>query len=59
VAWSCELVARHKKALGAKASWAGFIEPALAASIDKVPGGSRWIPEIKFDGYRFISTMAR
>jgi ATP-dependent DNA ligase len=30
----------------------GFIEPALATSIDRVPGGERWIHEIKFDGYR-------
>lgn len=30
----------------------GFVEPALATSIDKVPSGARWIHEIKFDGYR-------
>jgi hypothetical protein len=30
----------------------GFIEPALATSIEKVPSGGRWIHEIKFDGYR-------
>jgi bifunctional non-homologous end joining protein LigD len=30
----------------------GFIEPALATSIEKTPTGSRWIHEIKFDGYR-------
>ena len=30
----------------------GFIEPALATSIEKVPSGDRWIHEIKFDGYR-------
>jgi bifunctional non-homologous end joining protein LigD len=46
------LVTRRKKSLGAKASWPGFIEPALASSVDKVPGGARWIHEIKFDGYR-------
>lgn len=46
------MVARRKRSLGVKASWPGFIEPALASSIDKVPGGSRWIHEIKFDGYR-------
>jgi bifunctional non-homologous end joining protein LigD len=43
---------RRKKALGLKSSFAGFIEPALASSVDKVPAGSRWIHEIKFDGYR-------
>ena len=30
----------------------GFIEPALAATIEKVPRGTRWVHEIKFDGYR-------
>jgi bifunctional non-homologous end joining protein LigD len=43
---------RRKKALGLKSSFPGFIEPALASSVDKVPAGSRWIHEIKFDGYR-------
>jgi bifunctional non-homologous end joining protein LigD len=37
---------------GAKANYPGFIEPALASSIDKVPAGDRWIHQIKFDGYR-------
>jgi hypothetical protein len=35
-----------------KAPLLGFIEPALASSIEKVPSGERWIHEIKFDGYR-------
>jgi bifunctional non-homologous end joining protein LigD len=39
-------------ACGIKAAFPGFIEPALATSIDKVPCGERWIHEIKFDGYR-------
>jgi bifunctional non-homologous end joining protein LigD len=39
-------------ATGAKALNPRFIEPALATSIDKVPGGDRWLHEIKFDGYR-------
>src|SRR3954465_6354445 len=29
-----------------------LIEPALATWIEKVPSGTRWIHEIKFDGYR-------
>ena len=29
------------------ANYHGFIEPALATSIDKVPSGKRWIHEIK------------
>jgi bifunctional non-homologous end joining protein LigD len=39
-------------AIGVKARFPGFIEPALATSVDKVPSGARWIHEIKFDGYR-------
>jgi bifunctional non-homologous end joining protein LigD len=39
-------------AIGIKAAYPGFIEPALATSINKVPSGERWIHEIKFDGYR-------
>jgi bifunctional non-homologous end joining protein LigD len=38
--------------IGVKAPFPGFIEPALASSIDKAPSGDRWIHEIKFDGYR-------
>jgi bifunctional non-homologous end joining protein LigD len=39
-------------AIGIRAPFPGFIEPALATSIEKTPSGSRWIHEIKFDGYR-------
>jgi bifunctional non-homologous end joining protein LigD len=39
-------------AIGAKAPFPGFVDPALATSIEKVPNGDRWIHEIKFDGYR-------
>lgn len=39
-------------AIGIKAPFPGFIEPALATSIEKVPSGGRWLHEIKFDGYR-------
>jgi bifunctional non-homologous end joining protein LigD len=34
------------------ANFPGFIEPALASLIERVPSGSRWVHEIKFDGYR-------
>src|SRR3954467_13578838 len=37
---------------GVKAPFPGFIEPALATSVDTVPNGQRWVHEIKFDGYR-------
>ena len=39
-------------AIGVKAAFPGFIEPALASSIARVPTGTRWLHEIKFDGYR-------
>jgi bifunctional non-homologous end joining protein LigD len=39
-------------AIGAKAPLSGFVDPALASSIHKVPSGERWIHEVKFDGYR-------
>jgi bifunctional non-homologous end joining protein LigD len=39
-------------AIGLKAPFPSFIQPALASSIEKVPSGARWIHEIKFDGYR-------
>ncbi|MET3840479.1 ATP-dependent DNA ligase [Bradyrhizobium sp. OAE829] len=41
-----------------KAPFLGFIEPALATSIDNVPNGERWIHEIKFDGYRIQVHLA-
>jgi bifunctional non-homologous end joining protein LigD len=41
-----------RRSIGVKAPYPGFIEPALATAIDKVPSGERWVHEIKFDGYR-------
>ncbi|MHC2626461.1 bifunctional non-homologous end joining protein LigD [Bradyrhizobium huanghuaihaiense] len=43
---------RKSAAIGVKAPFPGFIEPALATSVERVPSGKRWIHEIKFDGYR-------
>ncbi|MDB5515205.1 MAG: hypothetical protein JWQ17_1963 [Tardiphaga sp.] len=43
---------RNPAAIGVKAPYPGFVEPALASAIGKVPSGERWIHEIKFDGYR-------
>ena len=43
---------RKPAAIGVKAPYPGFIEPALATAIDKVPSGERWVHEVKFDGYR-------
>jgi bifunctional non-homologous end joining protein LigD len=39
-------------AADSKAPFPGFIEPALASSIERAPSGGRWVHEIKFDGYR-------
>jgi bifunctional non-homologous end joining protein LigD len=39
-------------AIGVKAPFPGFVEPALATSTQKVPSGDRWVHEVKFDGYR-------
>jgi bifunctional non-homologous end joining protein LigD len=41
-----------KSPVGIKARFPGFIVPALATSIERSPKGTRWIHEIKFDGYR-------
>jgi bifunctional non-homologous end joining protein LigD len=43
---------KNPAAIGVKAPFPGFIEPALATMIERVPGGERWVHEIKFDGYR-------
>jgi bifunctional non-homologous end joining protein LigD len=43
---------RKPAAIGVKAKFPGFVEPALATSIERVPQGERWIHEIKVDGYR-------
>lgn len=35
-----------------KAGYPGFIEPALASPRNTPPSGTKWLHEIKFDGYR-------
>jgi hypothetical protein len=52
LAWGHGVAVRRNKAIGIKAAYPGFIEPALASFAHKVPDGTRWIHEIKFDGYR-------
>ena len=52
VEWWRGVPARELAAIGFKAPYPGFIEPALATTIERVPSGERWIHEIKFDGYR-------
>ena len=48
---------RIKKAK--KASLPSFVEPALATLVARAPKGSRWIHEIKFDGYRLQARIER
>ena len=43
---------RKPAAIGTKLPYPGFIAPALASKIERVPSGDRWLHEIKFDGYR-------
>jgi hypothetical protein len=43
-------------AIGAKVPYPGFIEPALATSVEKVPSGERWIHEISSTGYAMTET---
>jgi bifunctional non-homologous end joining protein LigD len=52
--WSYTVAFQRKKppAIGTKARYPGFVEPALASLVEKVPSGERWLHEIKFDGYR-------
>jgi ATP-dependent DNA ligase len=50
--YAVALQRKKPAAIGTKASYPGFIEPALASPIERVPNGERWVHEIKFDGYR-------
>jgi ATP-dependent DNA ligase len=43
---------KNREAVGVKAPYPDFIEPVLAKQVDRVPRGTRWLHEIKFDGYR-------
>ena len=36
-----------------------FVEPMLAAAVDKPPAGTGWVHEIKFDGYRLMARIDR
>jgi ATP-dependent DNA ligase len=36
-----------------------WIEPQLCKLADKAPGGSDWVHEIKFDGYRMAARIDR
>jgi len=36
-----------------------FVSPALATLVERAPDGSRWIHEIKFDGYRVQARLDR
>jgi bifunctional non-homologous end joining protein LigD len=47
------LIERMRKRLSAER--ASFIEPCLPCPADKPPSGSKWIHEIKHDGYRLMA----
>lgn len=36
----------------------GFVRPALATLVDKLPAGPEWLFEVKFDGYRALAAVA-
>lgn len=40
-----------------KATWPGFVAPALASLSKSVPSGTKWLHEIKFDGYRLQAQL--
>ena len=40
-----------------KAALPSFVEPSLATLVSKAPAGSRWLHEIKFDGYRLQAEL--
>jgi bifunctional non-homologous end joining protein LigD len=49
----CQVVnGQSRPSVASRPPFPGFIAPALATSISKVPSGVRWLHEIKFDGYR-------
>ncbi|MBX9841809.1 MAG: DNA ligase D [Xanthobacteraceae bacterium] len=53
--------ARSKKtarAKGSRAKLPAFVSPQLATLVDAPPAGDDWLHEIKFDGYRAITSLA-
>lgn len=53
-----EVKKSRSKAIG-KTPFPGFIEPQLAKLVDTAPTGDEWVHEIKFDGYRAITTIEK
>lgn len=51
---------RKARAGGVKKNFAlpPFVEPQLATLVDAPPAGADWLHEIKFDGYRLITSIA-
>ena len=49
---------KKSERVGVQSPLPGFIEPALATVVEKVPSGRRWVHEIKFDGYRVQTHIA-
>jgi hypothetical protein len=53
---------KKREAIGVNAPYLGFIDPALATSVEKVPSGARWIHEIKVQSkivYALLSLSSR
>ena len=46
-------------AMLSRALSAGFIEPCLPSSAEKLPSGPDWVHEIKHDGYRLMARAIR
>jgi ATP-dependent DNA ligase len=44
-----------KGSVSTRATSAGFIEPMLLLKTDSLPDDSRWLYELKLDGYRAIA----
>jgi bifunctional non-homologous end joining protein LigD len=52
VEFVCGVASRKAERHRGQGALPRHIEPALAEEVDRVPRGERWIPEIKYDGYR-------
>jgi len=48
----------NRAAPGQRPKLPKFVEPALATLVDDVPAGKEWLFEIKFDGYRTLTSAS-
>jgi bifunctional non-homologous end joining protein LigD len=49
---------KNSRAESSRASLPAFVKPQLATLVDAPPAGGEWLHEIKFDGYRAITSIA-